>query len=243
MTIPDASATADPASVPAADVFDPAALAAWEARCAAFARSCAPADAAHDDEHLRRVVTNARRLAQEEGARLEVVLPAAWLHDCVAVAKDSPDRPRASRLAAEKAVAWLAQEAYPAGWLPAIGQAIAAHSFSAGIPPESIEARVVQDADRLDALGAVGIARCLVVGGQLGRPLYCPAEPLPQPGGRPVDDLAYTLDHFPAKLFTLAATMQTAAGRAEAERRTAFMRGWVEQLLAEIPPADTPSAG
>lgn len=204
----------------------------WEARCRAFLRERAAGDAAHDDEHTRRVVANARALAAEEGAALAVVLPAAWLHDCVTVPKDSPQRPLASRLAAAEAAAFLARAGYPAAHIPAVAHAIAAHSFTAGIEPETAEARVVQDADRLDALGAVGIARCLMLGATMGRPLYDPAEPFPV--RRPPDDAAASIDHFYTKLLRLAATMTTAAGRAEAERRTALMREFLRQLGREI---------
>ncbi len=127
----------------------------WEAQ---FVSWCVdqPTDAAHDVEHLRRVAAVARRIAADEGAALEVVIPAAWLHDCVYVAKDSPDRARASQLSAEHAVLLLSGWGYPSSWYEGIVHAIEAHSFSAAIPARTIEARVVRDADRLDAIGAVG---------------------------------------------------------------------------------------
>jgi len=207
-------------------------LSAWEARCAAFLRERASGDAAHDHEHTRRVVANARALAAEEGAALAVVLPAAWLHDCVTVPKDSPRRALASRLAAEEAACFLRDSGYPRELVPAVVHAIAAHSFTAGIGPETPEARVVQDADRLDALGAVGIARCLMLGATMGRPLYDPREPFPIT--RPPDDASASIDHFYTKLLGLAATMTTPAGRAEAERRTALMRQFLSELGREI---------
>nr|MCU0650475.1 HD domain-containing protein [Gemmatimonadaceae bacterium] len=123
-----------------------------------------PGDAAHDHCHVWRVVATAERLAAIEGARLDVVRPAAWLHDCVVVPKDAPHRARASRLAADEAVRLLAAWGFGALPLDEIAHAIAAHSFSAGIAPRTLEARVVQDADRLDALGAIGLARCLALG-------------------------------------------------------------------------------
>lgn len=207
----------------------------WQARCEQFLAAAAhSADAAHDIAHIRRVAANAAALARAEGADLAVVLPAAWLHDCVYVPKDSPDRARASALAADAATRWLRAEGYPPALLPAIGHAIEAHSFSAGIAPRTPEARVVQDADRLDAIGAVGIARCLMLGGQLGRRLYDPSEPFPRQ--RPPDDRLNTVDHFFVKLLRLADTMQTQAGRDEALRRTSFMRQFLEQLAGEIAP-------
>jgi uncharacterized protein len=204
----------------------------WEARCASFLERSAPADIAHDLEHTRRVVATARALAAAEGADLAVVIPAAWLHDCVAVPKDSPLRAQASTMAAEAAVAFLAAEGYPAHYLNAIGHAVAAHSFSAGIAPQTREAMVVQDADRLDSLGAIGLARCLMLGGAIGRRLYDPEEPFP--AIRAPDDQRNTIDQFYVKLLRLADTMTTDAGRAEAQRRTRFLQQFLDQLRGEM---------
>lgn len=188
-------------------------------------------DAAHDLEHVRRVVANARRLCARERGDPAVVLPAAWLHDCVHVPKTSPDRARASQLAADAAVKFLRRIRYPARTLDAVHHAIAAHSFTAGIASQTPEARIVQDADRLDALGAVGLARCLMLGGATGRRLYDPAEPLPRT--RAPDDRANTVDHFFTKLLKLERLMQTKSGRAEARRRTNFLRRFLRELEHE----------
>lgn len=204
----------------------------WEACFTLFLQEQMNGDGAHDLAHVRRVVHNAIMLARLEGARLEVVFPAAWLHDCVAVPKDSPRRSQASQLAAETAVSFLRTQPYPAQYLPSISHAIIAHSFSAGIQPQTWEAKVVQDADRLDALGAVGIARTFLVGGAMGRPLYHEDDPFCQ--ARDPDDRVSTLDHFYTKLFRLPDTMQTAAGRREAQKRVAFMREYLAQLATEI---------
>lgn len=182
--------------------------------------------------HLARVVAAARRLASLEGASIDVVMPAAWLHDCVHVPVTSPERPRASMMAGDTATAFLRSIGYPDALLDAIHHAIAAHSFSAKIPPTTTEARVVQDADRLDAIGAIGIARCLMLGGQMGRTLYDLDDPFAE--RRAPDDRVSSLDHFYTKLLTLAATMQTEAGRAEAAQRTAFMRDYLDQLRREL---------
>ncbi|MHB8644531.1 MAG: HD domain-containing protein [Thermomicrobiales bacterium] len=206
---------------------------AWEARFVTFLASNHGAeDAAHDDMHVRRVVANARALAASEGADLAVVLPAAWLHDCVIVPKDGPERSMASRLAARAAGDFLRSVAYPDVHIPAIQHAIEAHSFSARIASRTLEAQIVQDADRLDALGAIGIARTLMLGGAMGKPLYDADEPFPIT--RIADDGENVLDHFFVKLLTLSETMQTRSGRDEATRRTEFMRHYLAQLAAEI---------
>lgn len=189
-------------------------------------------DVAHDLEHIRRVVRNAETLAAAEAARLEVVWPAAWLHDCVTVPKDSPLRAQASRLAAEQAVGWLREWGYPAEFLPEIAHAIEAHSFSAGITPRSIEAKVVQDADRLEAIGAIGLARCLMLSGAMNRPLYAVDDPFCEK--RKPDDGVSAVDHFHTKLLRLEGTMQTESGRREARQRTEYLRGFLAQLRREI---------
>ncbi|MCH8557777.1 MAG: HD domain-containing protein [Balneolia bacterium] len=189
-------------------------------------------DAAHDLSHIKRVVAAALRLSESEDADTEIVRYAAWLHDCVSVAKDSPDRKRASKLAAESGVAFLREQGYSdEEKLDQIFHCIEAHSFSAGIEPESIEASIVQDADRLDALGAIGIARCLITGAGFGASLYHPDEP--EPENRPADEKNYIIDHFYEKLLKLEHTMKTEAGREEARRRTTFMREWLNQLFYE----------
>jgi len=213
----------------------------WEARFATFlAANRGAEDAAHDGMHIRRVVANVRMLATAENADLAVVLPAAWLHDCVIVPKDSPERTMASRLAAIAAGDYLRNVGYPDAHIPAIQHAIEAHSFSARIAPRTLEAEIVQDADRLDALGAIGIARTMMLGGAMGKPLYDADEPFPIT--RAADDGEHVLDHFFVKLLTLSGTMQTPTGRAEAERRTKFMHDYLAQLAAEIGGA-APHAG
>jgi uncharacterized protein len=204
----------------------------WEPLFERFLSDQPGSDPGHGLVHVRRVVATASRLCVAEGARGEIVLPAAWLHDCVHVAKDSPERSSASRIAAARAVEFLAATGYPSACLPDIRHAIEAHSYSAGIAPRTIEAKIVQDADRLDALGAIGIARCIAVGAALGRPIYQADDPFC--AVRKPDDSAASVDHFYTKLLRLAETMQTEAGRREARLRSEFMQGFLDRLRSEI---------
>ncbi|WP_437520185.1 HD domain-containing protein [Sorangium sp. So ce726] len=189
-------------------------------------------DPAHDLAHFTRVVATARSLAADEGARLEIVVPAAWLHDLVNVPKNDPRRSQASRLSAEEALRFLRSVEYPGAFLPDIAHAIESHSYSAGIEPTTLEARVVQDADRLDGLGAIGIARCFAVGGLLGVRFYDPGDPFAE--RRPWDDRVNAIDHFHVKLFKTAESLKTAAGRREGARRAEFMRQYLARLALEI---------
>jgi uncharacterized protein len=190
-------------------------------------------DGSHDRSHLLRVWRNATTIADEEPDCDRTILTAAViLHDCVAVEKNSPQRSQASRLAAAQARHILAGLGWDAARIDAAAHAIEAHSFSAGIVPETLEARIVQDADRLDAIGAIGIARCFYVAGRMGSSLYDPTDP--PAAHRDLDDRSFALDHFGAKLFKVAGDFQTKAGQALAEARTRTMQDFVRALLDEI---------
>jgi uncharacterized protein len=190
-------------------------------------------DGSHDRSHLLRVWRNATSIAgQEPGCDPTVLAAAVILHDCVAVEKNSPQRSVASRLAASRARMILADLGWDAARIDAAAHAIEAHSFSAGIAPQTLEARIVQDADRLDAIGAIGIARCFYVAGRMGSALYDPEDP--QAVRRDLDDRHFALDHFGAKLFKVAENFQTKAGQALADARSHTMRRFVTTLLEEI---------
>ncbi len=107
-----------------------------------------------------------------------------------------------------------------------------AHSFSAGIAPETLEAKVVQDADRLDAIGAIGVARCFATAGAMGSSLFDSDDPFAE--NRPLDDTRFAVDHFTTKLFKLPEMLNTAAARAEAEGRVDVMRRFLSDLSTEV---------
>lgn len=205
----------------------------WEALVVSWAeRSMAEADSGHGMDHVKRVVVSATQIAASEKANIDVVIPAAWLHDCVFVPKNSPLRSQASRIAAEAASEYLNSISYPPALIAEIHHCIVAHSFSANVPCQSIEAMVVQDADRLEALGAIGIARCLMTGGAMKQRLYHPTDPFPT--SREPQDTVQSVDHFFAKLFKLPKTMQTASGLRIAQSRTEFMILFLRQLATEL---------
>lgn len=189
-------------------------------------------DSAHDAAHIQRVVKNAELLLQTEIADQEVVITAAWLHDCVVLPKNHPDRKNASIFAADKASNYLNKTDFPQEKIEQVAHAIEAHSYSAGVPAETAEARIVQDADRLDALGAIGIARCFLVGGSLNRALYHPDDPFCTE--RNPDDTQWNIDHFYEKLLKLPKTMKTKSAKKEALRRAEYMQAYLERLKEEI---------
>lgn len=190
-------------------------------------------DGSHDLSHLKRVWQNARLLAQEEeGANLQLLVAAVLLHDCVHVEKGSPLRDQASRLSAERAGEALRKLGWATRDLEVVTDAVLCHSYSAGLVPTTPEARILQDADRLDAIGLVGVARCFYTAGRLGSSLYQPDDPAGK--GRALDDKSYALDHFPKKLLGLATGFTTIAGRRMARQRHAYLQEFYNGFILEL---------
>jgi uncharacterized protein len=203
-----------------------------ELHCRNFIIAQENQDVAHDIAHIERVVSNAKKLQANEGGDSTTIVLAAWLHDCISVPKNSPMRTQASTLAAQKASTFLAPILKCPDTISAVAHAISAHSFSAGIAPKTLEAKIVQDADRLDALGAIGIARCFITAGKLDRPLYEINDPFCD--NRDPNDAQFSLDHFYKKLLTLADSMQTSTARALAHHRTEIMKQYLQDLREEL---------
>ncbi|EGR3131895.1 HD domain-containing protein [Vibrio parahaemolyticus] len=189
-------------------------------------------DAAHDIEHVKRVVKTAKHLCDEENADIAIVLPAAYLHDCFTYPKDHPNRKQSSAIAAKKAIAYLESIQYPQHYHDAIAHAIEAHSFSANIRPNTLEAQIVQDADRLDALGAIGVTRCIQVSTHFNAQLYNDNDMFAKE--RELNDKQFTVDHFQTKLFKIVDTMNTESAKLEANKRKAFMQTYLKQLHDEV---------
>ncbi|HUS63041.1 MAG TPA: HD domain-containing protein [Kofleriaceae bacterium] len=202
-------------------------------RLSALARERTPGrDPAHDWQHCLRVAGNARAIAAEEGARGDVVVPAALLHELFNYPKDHEKSSESGDECARLAEALLDE----LGWAPDVTAQIAycirVHSFSRGIRPETLEAKVLQDADRLDAIGAIGIARCFATCQAMQRPFYDPADPFC--AERAPDDKRWGVDHFYRKLNGIAASLHTATARAMGKERAQFMERYLAQLSAEI---------
>lgn len=198
----------------------------------AYVRERMDQDAAHDVAHLFRVARWAVRLGRDEGVDERLAIAAALLHDVVNVPKTSPDRHRASELSAA-----VARELLPTlGFSPAqaeeVAEAVRDHSFSRGAVPRTPLGRALQDADRLEALGALGVFRCIATGVRFGGDFFHPDDPWA--ADRPLDDGRYSVDHFFTKLLRLPPTLLTEAGRAEAARRAESMVALLRQLGDEL---------
>jgi uncharacterized protein len=190
-----------------------------------------PDDPAHDWPHIERVATNAKMIAEGEAVDIECLLAAVYCHDLVNLPKNHPDRALASQFAAEKAHPLLIQSGFTLEESEKIQQAIVEHSFSKGLRPTSLEAAIVQDADRLDTLGAIGVLRCASVNTQMKTSFYDPVDPLAKK--RELDDKKFMLDHYFVKLFKIPELMNTNKAKQEAEKRMAFMKIFLNTLLDE----------
>lgn len=188
----------------------------------------------HDWWHVHRVRRTALRLAREEGADPYVVELAALLHD-VADHKfhggDETAGPRAAR-------AWLEALGVEEETVAHVAAIIAGLSFKgAGVstPMETPEGRVVQDADRLDAIGAVGIARTFAYGGSRGRPIHDPGVAPEEHGSFAAYKASAgpTINHFHEKLLLLRERMNTASARRLAQGRHRFMERFLARFHAE----------
>ncbi|MFT6142188.1 MAG: hypothetical protein ACJAZO_001999 [Myxococcota bacterium] len=189
---------------------------------------------AHDFLHVQRVTTNAQRIARAEGADIDVVTAAAVLHELVNLPKDHPRSSESGDLCANAARTLLTEQGWPAHRLDAVCLCIRDHAWSKGASPTTLEVAVLQDADRLDAIGAIGVARCMATSGELGRRLYNDNDPFCET--RTPNDRDNALDHFFRKLLHIEAKLNTEEGRKMARERTTFLHQFIEQLKTELLP-------
>ena len=189
-------------------------------------------DSAHDFEHIMRVYKNAKKLCKQEKVNEKLVLCAVLLHDIVSYPKSDKRSKNSSIDSAKKAIIILKRYGFTENEITIISDAIREHSFSQKKTPKTIEGEILQDADRLDALGAIGIARVFATGGSLKRPFYNTDDPFCKK--RNADDKIWTLDHFFQKLLKLEFLMNTKSGKIEAKKRTRILKEYLKQLKNEI---------
>ncbi|MBT8242580.1 MAG: HD domain-containing protein [Nitrosopumilus sp.] len=189
-------------------------------------------DSAHDFEHIMRVYKNAEKMCKKEKANKKLVLCAALLHDIVSYPKSDKRSKMSSIESAKKSKLVLKKYGFSKQEITIVSDAIRDHSFSQNKTPGTIEGKILQDADRLDALGAIGIARVFATGGSLKRPFYNIEDPFCKT--RNPDDKTWTVDHFYQKLLKLESTMNTKSGKTEAIKRTRILKDFLKQLKQEL---------
>lgn len=189
-------------------------------------------DPAHDWAHVGRVAATAKQLSENQDVNLECVLAGVYCHDLINLPKDHPDRKKASTLAAKEAEPLLVKAGFNEQEIDIVKKAIIEHSFSKGLKPSCLEAAIVQDADRLDALGAIGILRCAAVNTQMKASFYDPFDPLAEM--RELDDKTFMLDHYFVKLFKLPDLMNTPQAKALGFKRIEFMKSFIKEFMSEV---------
>tara|TARA_B110001454_G_scaffold868_1_gene716 strand:- start:299 stop:919 length:621 start_codon:yes stop_codon:yes gene_type:complete len=189
-------------------------------------------DPAHDFEHVMRVYNNAQKIAKQENANQKLVLSAVLLHDIVSYPKSNKRSKLSSLESANKSKLILKEFDFTSEEITIVSNAIADHSFSQNKIPQTLEGKILQDADRLDALGAIGIARVFATSGFLNRPFYNIDDPFCNK--RNPDDDLWAVDHFFNKLLKLESMMNTKSGKIEAKKRTKILKDFLNQLKQEI---------
>ena len=191
-------------------------------------------DPAHDFEHVMRVYNNAKKIVKKEKANQKLVLSAVLLHDIVSYPKSSKRSKFSSVDSAKKSKIILKKYGFSKEEIIIISDAIVEHSFSQNMVPQTLEGKILQDADRLDALGAIGIARVFATSGSLNRPFYNIDDPFCNK--RNPDDNLWAIDHFFNKLVKLESMMNTESGKIEAKKRTKVLQTFLKQLKNEVQP-------
>ena len=189
-------------------------------------------DPAHDFDHIMRVFKNAQKICKKENAHEKLVLSAVLLHDIVSYPKSDKRSKLSSIKSAEKSKKILKKFNFTKEEIQIISDAIRDHSFSRNKIPATIEGKILQDADRLDAIGAIGIARVFAVSGSEKRPFYNVKDPFCK--NRVPNDEIWALDHFYRKLFKLESLMNTKSGKIEAKKRTKVLKDFLNELKKEI---------
>ena len=190
-------------------------------------------DPSHDGNHAMQVLKNVELLAEREGGDLNILIPAALLHDVVIYAKDDPRSDRAPAESAELTKEILEQEAdYPKEKITAVMEVIERCSFNKTEEPKTIEVKILRDADKLEATGAVSVMRTFSSGGQMGRPLYHREDPFAE--NRTADAKEQSLDLFYERLLIAQDRMYTDTAKKIAIQRTEILHQFLEQLKKEI---------
>lgn len=193
------------------------------------------AEGGHDWWHIHRVLENTRFIAPRESADLQTCELAALLHDIADPKFHNGDEKKGSLIALD----FLSKQSVPKKQIESVIDIIENISFSKGTnsnKPKSLELQVVQDADRLDAMGAIGIARAFNYGGFKNRAIYDPAFPLQSYANSTEyrNSSAPTINHFYEKLLLLKDLMNTTTGKAMANERHEFMLAYLEQFKKEV---------
>jgi uncharacterized protein len=191
-------------------------------------------DPSHDFLHALRIMALSEKIAAQEGGDLDILIPAALFHDAVIYPKDEPRSALASVHSADLAKNVLESKAwFPKEKIVQVANAIERCSFSKNLPKERLEEHIVQDADLLESLGAIAVARTFASSGQMSRPFYDLEDPrgLKREIAKP---LTNALDLFTSRLFVAKDRLYTKTTKDLAERRDKFLHVFYEEFLNDV---------
>ncbi len=197
-------------------------------RANAYFENVAPA---HDWHHVQRVANLAETLAAEYDPDERILFSAVWLHDIGRGREDRDEIDDHAGWGAEEAKEILAEFDAAEHEIRAIQHCIRAHRFSNDVEPETLEAKLLSDADNLDAIGAIGIARVFCYGGEHGSIMHDPNLPLDADETRAG---ATSMNHFHKKILRLPGRMYTDAGRRVADERREFVETFIDRFEREV---------
>lgn len=190
-------------------------------------------DVSHDFEHALRVLSNVERIAKDENADLDILVPVALFHDLVVYPKNHPDRHKSQEESAKMAEKILnSVDNFPKDKIEKVKTCILECSFSKGIVPALIESKILQDADGLEATGAISIMRTYSTTGQIKRPFYNSQDPFCE--NRKPNASNFALDLFYERLLKVLDKMHTKTAREIAKRRTNFLIKFLQELKLEL---------
>lgn len=190
-------------------------------------------DVSHDFEHALRVLSNAERIAKEEGGDFDIIIPAALFHDLIVYPKNHPDKHKSQEKSAESAgtiLNFLGN--FPKAKIEKVKTCIIECSFSKGIVPQLLESKILQDADKLEATGAISIMRTYSSTGQMKRPFYNSEDPFCE--NREPNASHFALDLFYERLLKVTDRMHTKTARKIAKRRTDFLKEFLNEFKLEL---------
>lgn len=190
-------------------------------------------DPSHDFSHIRRVLGMAKKIGESVNADMDIVVAAALFHDIVVYQKNDPlsaNEAEESAVAAGEILANMVE--YPKEKISAVQTCIRECSFSKGTQASSLESEVLQDADRLEATGAISIMRTCASSGRMNRKLYDPSDPFRE--HTEPTRFASALDLFYLRLLIVEKTMHTELGKTIARHRTKFLEDFLVQLKQEL---------
>jgi uncharacterized protein len=189
-------------------------------------------DPSHDFEHVLRVLNLAVKIGKSVGADLDIVIPAALFHDTIVYKKTLPESQHESDESAEIAAEILRSlPEYPQEKIEQVKKCISECSFAKGVVPDSLESQALQDADRLEATGALGIMRTFAYMGYVHSPLYPHDDPLVKAGAV---NLRSGIDFFYTRLLLVEKTMHTKLGKEIAHTRGRFLETFLDEYKREL---------